>query len=522
MSEHGNQPARRFWATAIVSAAIAVVVTIAVAALLVNIFERQREAQQPFFRVVEIDEDTEDPAIWGQNWPHQYDSYKRTVDMERTRYGGSEARPRTPDDVDPRTVVAQSRLEEDPRLVTLYAGYPFAVDFREARGHAYMLEDQTHTQRQQVAPQQGNCLHCHSSVYTAYRELGDGDIQLGFERLNPMPYEEARQYVDHPITCIDCHDPETMALRITRPAFMQGIADYKASQGIDDYDVNRDASRQEMRSFVCGQCHVTYHFDADTRALTFPWENGIRADEILAYYEEIEFTDWTHEHTGTDMLKTQHPEFEMWNQGIHARSGVSCVDCHMPYERVGAMKVTNHHVRSPLLHIASSCQTCHSVPEEELLARAHNIQDRHFELRNLAMDAVVDLIQEIAVLKEEGASDEELERAREHHRKAQFYMDFVESENSMGFHADQESARVLTLAINHARFGQVALRDEASDELITRARALLREADPIRLPGQPEDVEPDPEETPGPYDDVDPEPEEADDAEDTEPGSNYS
>ncbi len=466
---------RRFFVGVVITGVFAAVVTFAVTALLVNIFERQREAEQPFFRVVDIDDDTVNSAVWGQNFPHQYDSYLRTVDMERTRHGGSEAVPRTPTDADPRTVVAQSRLEEDPRLVTMYAGYPFAEDFREARGHAYMLEDQILTRRQEVAPQQGNCLHCHSSVYTAYKELGDGDIHAGFAALNPMPYEEAVQHVHHPITCIDCHDPETMALRITRPAFIYGIEAYKASQGQPDYEVNRDATRHQMRSFVCAQCHVEYYFAPESKALTYPWDKGVRADEIMAYFDEIEFTDWVHDDTGANMLKAQHPEFEMWNQGTHARAGVSCADCHMPYERVGAMKISSHHVRSPLLNVAASCQTCHSVPEQELLNRAHTIQDRHFEVRNDAMDAVVDLVHDITVLREAGATDEELERARQYHRAAHWFVDFVESENSMGFHAPQESARVLMLGANAARRGQVALRDDASRELLEQVREDLQQ-----------------------------------------------
>lgn len=36
----------------------------------------------------------------------------------------------------------------------------------------------------------------------------------------------------------------------------------------------------------------------------------------------------------------------MYNQGMHARSGVACADCHMPYQRVGAQKISDHHVRS--------------------------------------------------------------------------------------------------------------------------------------------------------------------------------
>ena len=118
--------------------------------VLVTVFERKEEAKNPFFRVVELNDEIEDPAVWGKNFPLQYDGYLRTVDQQRTRYGGSEAVPRTPTDADPRSVVAQSRLEEDPRLKTMWAGYAFAKDFREERGHAYMLEDQTYTERQRV------------------------------------------------------------------------------------------------------------------------------------------------------------------------------------------------------------------------------------------------------------------------------------------------------------------------------------------------------------------------------------
>src|SRR5918995_3814334 len=127
--------------------------TAAVTALLVNIFEHKQEARQPFYRVVALDEDTDDPAVWGKNFPLQYDGYKRTVDQVRTRFGGSEAIQKTPSEADPRSVVAQSRLEEDPRLKTMWDGYAFAVDFREERGHAFMLDDQTFTQRQHVTQQ---------------------------------------------------------------------------------------------------------------------------------------------------------------------------------------------------------------------------------------------------------------------------------------------------------------------------------------------------------------------------------
>jgi nitrite reductase (cytochrome c-552) len=125
----------------LVIALIAVVVAFAGFALLVDIFERKQEAKNPFFRVVELTDATEDPAVWGKNFPLQYDGYKRTSDQVRTRYGGSEALPHTPTHADPRSVVAQSKIEEDPRLKIRWAGYAFARDFRAERGHAYMLED---------------------------------------------------------------------------------------------------------------------------------------------------------------------------------------------------------------------------------------------------------------------------------------------------------------------------------------------------------------------------------------------
>ena len=448
---------RRRYTVPILVAIIAALAAVAVTALLVNIFTRQQEARNPFYRVVELTDDTVDPEQWGRNFPLQYDSYKRTVDQVRTRYGGSEAMPRTPTEKDPRSIVAQSRLEEDPRLRMMWAGYAFAKDFREERGHAYMLDDQTFTERQEFTQQPGTCMNCHASVYVPFKKLGGVDLIKGFESMNQMKYPEARKLVTHPVACIDCHDPTTMELRVTRPGFLEGIQKVKAAQGVANFDVNRDATRQEMRAYVCGQCHVEYYFKGPEKRLTYPWDKGLKADEILSYYEENGFRDWVHAESGAPTLKAQHPEFEMWNQGIHARSGVACADCHMPYQRTGAMKVSDHHVRSPLLNVNRACQTCHRWSEEELQARVHTIQDRTFQVRNIAMDGLVALITDIKTAKGRGASDADLQAARRHQRRAQFLLDFIEAENSMGFHADQEAVRVLALSLDETRRGQASL-----------------------------------------------------------------
>jgi nitrite reductase (cytochrome c-552) len=440
---------------------VALVVAIGTTALLVTIIERKQQARNPFFRVVELTDTTQDPAVWGKNFPNQYDGYRRTVDQVRTRFGGSEAMPRQPTAADPRSVVAQSRLAEDPRLRTMWAGYAFARDFREERGHAFMLQDQMFTERQQAARQPGTCLHCHASMVVPYLRAGAGDITRGFERLNPLPYDSARRWVDHPVACIDCHDPRTMQLRVTRPGFLEGIRALKAAQGVPDFDPNRDATRQEMRAYVCGQCHVEYYFRGPEKRLVYPWARGLVVDSILAYYDEVQHADWVHAESGAPVLKAQHPEFEMWNQGIHARSGVACADCHMPFTRTGAQKVSDHHVRSPLLNINRACQSCHRFPEEELRARVEAIQARTFRLRNQAMDALVGLIADIrrARARGGGRSDAELAAARAFQRRAQFMLDFVEAENSTGFHAPGEAARILGEAMNYARQGQIVLRD---------------------------------------------------------------
>jgi nitrite reductase (cytochrome c-552) len=216
-----------------------------------------------------------------------------------------------------------------------------------------------------------------------------------------------------------------------------------------------------MRSYICAQCHVEYYFKGTEKRLVFPWSKGTKADEILTYYDEEKFKDWTHAESGAPALKAQHPEFELWSQGIHARSGVACADCHMPYKREGALKISDHHVRSPLLNVSRACQTCHRISEEELKARVETIQQRTFRLRNLAMDALMDLIDDIKDAKANGTEERKLDAARNLQRRAQFFVDFVEAENSTGFHAPQEAARIFGESIDAARKGQIALRDVA-------------------------------------------------------------
>jgi nitrite reductase (cytochrome c-552) len=457
MRSNGSSGSVRGWLLTFLAFAGIAGVTVLLLALLTNIFERKQEARQPFVRVVEVTEATLDPKVWGQNWPNEYDSYLKTALPTTTKYGGrgvgaSDAGP------------AEQKIDRDPWLKRIFAGYAFSIDYRDRRGHYYALFDQEQTRRVTERKQPGACLQCHASNLAACRFAGKGDVMKGFEVVSAMPYADARNLKDdagqpliqHSIACVDCHDPKTMAVRVTRPGFINGIKALKAKQGISDFDPNRDASRQEMRSFVCGQCHVEYYFKGPNKVVTYPWANGLRVEEIEAYYDAEGFTDWVHAETGNKVLKAQHPEFEVWNQGVHARAGVACADCHMPYQRIGAQKVSDHWVRSPLLNLNRACQTCHAVPEAELAGRVLAIQDRHYALLQRAAKATTDMLDAIVAAKKTGVPEADLQAAAAFHKKAQWRLDFVAAENSMGFHAPQELARILGETIDFARQGQLA------------------------------------------------------------------
>jgi nitrite reductase (cytochrome c-552) len=469
-------------AVGVICAALAAGLT----ALLASIFAHKQEARNPYVRLVEVTEETTDPAPWGMNWSRQYDAYKQTAEVSRTRFGGSEALP-------------AEKIERDPWLKRMFAGYAFAIDYRDRRGHAYMLADQEQTKRVTTRPQPGACLHCHASIIPTYRRVGGGDVLAGFAALGKLSYADAHAELvktgssnpvaggtalnfqkvpgAHPVACVDCHDARTMELRVTRPGFILGIAAlarsneptphirtierWRAGSRKASYDPNTDGTRQEMRSFVCGQCHVEYYCGPKV-TLFYPWDQGLKVEQIERHYDGYKFPDghrffdWKHAETGAEVLKAQHPEFELWSQGVHARSGVACADCHMPYKREGAMKVSDHWVRSPLLNIARACQVCHPYEEGELRARVDVIQERTNVLMTRAAAALTDMLDAMAAARGAAAPAEALAGALELQRKAQWRLDFVAAENSMGFHAPAEAARILAESIDYSRQAQLA------------------------------------------------------------------
>lgn len=406
----------------------AVLLTVGVAALLLNIDQRQGEARQSPLRVVEIAADELDPAVWGQNFPVQYEMFSRTEeDTVATTFGGS---------------VPYSRLERYPSLLRLWAGYAFTLEHNEERGHFYALTDQLESERVLQRNQPGACANCHAA------ETPLLIAAMGWEEFNHTPYNELSADLHTGSSCHDCHNAETMELTITRPAFVNAMA----TRGIDV----AEATHQEMRTYVCAQCHVEYYFAGEDKILTFPWSEGLAIENIEQYYINNGHIDWTHTESNSPLLKMQHPEFEMYSSGIHSDSGVACADCHMPYTRVGSVKYSDHWLRSPLTNVSAACQTCHNVEEDELINRVIEIQTITSNLLHDTEEALIGAIDAIVVAQTAGATDEQLEAARTLHRSAQMRWDFVSSENSTGFHSPQEAARILAEAIDLARQAQIA------------------------------------------------------------------
>ena len=253
--------------------------------------------------------------------------------------------------------------------------------------------------------------------------------------------------ITHPIGCLDCHDPKTMRLRVSRPALIEAFE----RQG---RDINQ-VSHQEMRSLVCAQCHVEYYFKGKGKHLTFPWDKGMKVENMDEYYDEVAHVAWTHAISKSPMVKMQHPDYEMYKTGIHSFRDVSCADCHMPYKTEGGVKFADHHLQSPLLNLSNSCAVCHKWSEAELTERVNGIQDKTNEGRARAERALTKAHLDIAACMEAGATDEELSAVRDLVRKGQLRWDYVAANNGVGFHSPQESARVLGSAIDLAQQARV-------------------------------------------------------------------
>ena len=385
-----------------------------------SIIERRREAfvKQDVKPIPDWEPRNE---VWGQNFPRQYERYRKTSETGfLSKYGGSGR-------ID--------LLERHPKTVVLWAGYAFSREYLQARGHYYAIHDIRDTLRTPMT-QPGTCWTCKSTDTPRLMN------EIGVANFYKAKWTDLGSQIVNHIGCQDCHDPKTMNLRITRPA----LAEAFQRQGRDI----TMATHQEMRSLVCAQCHVEYYFKGEGKYLTFPWDKGFSADEMEKYYDEAQHVDWVHQLSRTPMLKAQHPDYELYRTGIHAQRGVSCADCHMPYRSEGGVKFTDHHIASPLENIAGSCAVCHRESEETLRNDVYARQDRIAELREIVEDLLAKAHIEAKAAWDAGATETEMKPVQTLIRHAQWRWDWVAAANGMGIHSPLESARVLATAINKA------------------------------------------------------------------------
>lgn len=413
-----------------------------------SIIERRTEAVFAYTPQVEYSQYEPRNEIWGMNFPREYQSYLQTADtLFRSMYNGSQM-------ID--------MLEVDPRLVVLWAGYGFSKDYKQGRGHYYAVADVQNTLRTGApdgdtpSPMPNTCWTCKSpDVPRVMNELVEemGDFQAGVAAFYSGSWDTRGHQVVNPIGCADCHDAETMNLRISRPALIEAFNRMGK-------DITR-ASHQEMRSLVCAQCHVEYYFNKNVvegvQYLTFPWDNGFSAEAMEEYYDNIEFSDWTHQMSRAPMLKAQHPGYEIYMTGIHAERGVSCADCHMPYMSEGGLKYTDHHIQSPLNNVANSCQVCHREETRTLVKNVYDRQDRIIENRDKLEELLVRAHVEASVAWEKGATEQQMQGILMDIRHAQWRWDYAAASHGGSFHSPLETSRVIATGITIAQEARLKL-----------------------------------------------------------------
>jgi nitrite reductase (cytochrome c-552) len=385
-----------------------------------------------------------DPAKWGKVYPLNYDSWAKT---ENPRAAGK-SRYKKGWDTDQ---VVYDKLSHFPYMSLLFNGWGFGVEYNEPRGHHYMVIDQLEVDPSRLKAG-GACLTCKTPYAPKLQqELGSAyfsEPYLDVHAKIPPEFQKLGA------SCSDCHNNNTMDLTISR---------WTLGKALDELGVDPDRmSRQEKRSLVCAQCHVTYVIpkDADMKStgVFFPWQGSkfgnISVENIIkAMRSDPSYAEWKQAVTGFKVAFIRHPEYEFFtNQSVHHQANVACADCHMPYTRVGANKISDHDVMSPIKNDMKSCQQCHSQGSEWLVNQVFAIQDRTVSMMNRAgyTCAVTAKLFEIAhKAQSEGKTIDQglYDRAKDLYLEAFYRVIFMGAENSVGFHNPSEAGRICSDAV---------------------------------------------------------------------------
>ena len=309
-------------------------------------------------------------------------------------------------------------VAEYPIIATIYEGNAFGKFYGSARGHSFTVEDVTETGRPHP---QAKCITCKTPDFTV---LANADGVSAYT----LDFNETIAKMTQPISCYSCHGNTGNQLVVTHTYLADAMG--------------KDLTNVDPAVLSCGQCHVEYYFSTTDQSTTLPYTSlaTMTPDDMLKFYNEIGFADYTNPRTGTQQLKAQHPEFETFMGAGSAHAGLlTCADCHMGElssdRGYGTGTYSDHYLVSPLEkpELLKTCARCHGSTDMAEKVRA--IQGE-VEARTLEVGAkLVDLTNALADAVESGAlSEEKLNEIRALNRDAQFYWDFVFVENSEGAH----------------------------------------------------------------------------------------
>ncbi len=376
--------------------------------------------------------------VWAKHFPLQYNSWKQTSQSEQI--------------ID--------MLDKKPQLAVIWAGYGFAKDYNAPRGHYYALQDNINTLRTGApvgpitGPMPTACWSCKSPDVPRMMEK-DGELEFFTGK-----WAKYGDEIVNSIGCGDCHDSQTGKIALTRPYLKRGLE----ASGVKLDKITEN----DMRSLVCAQCHSEYYFkktpweDKDgnkkvAKVVTFPWDNGLTAEDMEAYYDDIQFKDWTHKISRAPMLKAQHPGYEIFKTGIHARRDVSCADCHMPSSVKDGETYTNHNIQNPLNDIDNTCLSCHDQSEEEFRTVVEQKLQRKEQLMEIAMDNLAKAHLEAGKAWELGATEEDMADILQDIRHGQWRWDYSIASHASFFHAPEETLRLLAVANEIAQTARLKL-----------------------------------------------------------------
>jgi nitrite reductase (cytochrome c-552) len=409
-------------------------------------------------KTVQIAEGEIDPEKWGKAYPEEYKLWK---DTEKPTTPGKSKYKRGFDT----DKITYDKLSEFPYMALLFNGWGFGVEYNEPRGHAHMVRDQLDIDPSRVKAG-GVCLTCKSPYAPKLeKEMGLNYYKTPFKEVLAKIPENHRTLG---VACIDCHDNKDMSLKISRVSTLTAAL---KDMGVD----HEKLSRQEMRSLVCAQCHVTYNIpkDKDMKSVGvfFPWQGSkwgaITVENVIKKIRsDAAYGEWKQNVTGFKLAFIRHPEFELFsNNSVHWMAGASCADCHMPYTKAGSRKLSDHRTMSPLKNDLRACTQCHTETAEWLRNQVTTIQDRTVALMlrsGYATATAAKLFEMTHKAQEAGKNiDKALyDKARDHYEEALYRGMFVGAENSVGFHNPTEAMRILGDATAFA----------------TKAEALLRQA----------------------------------------------